>query len=93
MGRAFANEKGLSEHADLFAKGAVLAQDPLNFETLDFLDEEELRVLRREVTHKVSSSLFLGPRVCLRKLEDGGSGGRLAETESREEQSVACVKG
>lgn len=58
MGRAFAHEKGLSEHSELFAKGAVLAQDPLNFETLDNLDEEELRVLRREVTHKVRLSRF-----------------------------------
>jgi len=54
MGRAFAREKGLEEHADLFAKGAVLAQDPLNFESVDFLDEQELKVLRREVSHKVS---------------------------------------
>lgn len=57
MGREFATQKGLSEYADVFAKGAVLAQDPLQFESLEQLSEEDKRVIRREVTHKVRSSL------------------------------------
>lgn len=54
MGRAFAQEKGLGAEEEYFAKGAVVAQDPLAFETLDMLDDEDKRRLRREVTHKVS---------------------------------------
>lgn len=74
MGRAFARDKGLAEHTELFAKGAILAQDPLNFETLDILDDEELRVLRREVTHKVSFSRFFAWRACLHTMRAEGVG-------------------
>lgn len=57
MGKAFAHEKGLAEYEDEFAKGAVVAQDPLVFESLDILNDEDKRVLRREVTHKASRRL------------------------------------
>lgn len=53
MGRAFAVQKGLEEHAEEFAKGAMVAQDPLAFESLPMLNDEDRRVLGREVTHKV----------------------------------------
>ncbi|GJN94492.1 hypothetical protein Rhopal_007574-T1 [Rhodotorula paludigena] len=52
MGRAFAREKGLGEFEDEFAKGAQVAQDPLAFESLTLLNDEDRNVLRREVTHK-----------------------------------------
>ncbi|GAA5926328.1 sugar porter family MFS transporter [Sporobolomyces koalae] len=52
MGRAFAQEKGLGQYEEEFAKGAQVAQDPLAFESLPMLSEEDRTVLRREVTHK-----------------------------------------
>ncbi|KAK4703578.1 hypothetical protein P7C70_g2639, partial [Phenoliferia sp. Uapishka_3] len=52
MGRAFAKEKGLEEYTEEFEKGALIAQDPLAFESLEILNEEDKRVLRREVTHR-----------------------------------------
>lgn len=54
MGRAFAVEKGLGEYADDFAKGAMVAQDPLAYESIEMLNDEDRRVLAREITHKVS---------------------------------------
>ncbi|GAA5833127.1 hypothetical protein JCM3766R1_001406 [Sporobolomyces carnicolor] len=52
MGRAFAQEKGLAQYENEFAKGAQVAQDPLAFESLSLLDDEDRKVLQREVTHK-----------------------------------------
>ncbi|GAA5951544.1 hypothetical protein JCM3765_005965 [Sporobolomyces pararoseus] len=52
MGRAFANEKGLGQYETEFAKGAQVAQDPLAFESIEMLNDEDRNVLRREVTHK-----------------------------------------
>ncbi|GAA5967400.1 hypothetical protein JCM21900_001041 [Sporobolomyces salmonicolor] len=52
MGRAFAREKGLGEFELEFAKGAQLAQDPLQFESLTLLDEDDKAILRREVSNK-----------------------------------------
>ncbi|GAA5906000.1 sugar porter family MFS transporter [Sporobolomyces salmoneus] len=52
MGRAFAHEKGLGQYEDEFAKGAMIAQDPLAFEAITMLSEDDRTVLRREVTHK-----------------------------------------
>ncbi|GAA5951467.1 hypothetical protein JCM3765_005943 [Sporobolomyces pararoseus] len=52
MGRAFATEKGLGEYEEEFAKGAQVAQDPLAFESIAMLNEDDRNVLRREVTHK-----------------------------------------
>lgn len=49
MGRAFAQEKGLGQYETEFAKGAQVAQDPLAFESLDMLNDEDKAVLRREV--------------------------------------------
>ncbi|GAA5983984.1 hypothetical protein JCM11641_001416 [Rhodosporidiobolus odoratus] len=54
MGRAFAREKGLAEFETEFAKGAQIAQDPLAFEALTLLSEEDRDVLRHEATHKWS---------------------------------------
>ncbi|KAF2171108.1 hypothetical protein M409DRAFT_64087 [Zasmidium cellare ATCC 36951] len=49
---AFASAKGLNDKLDLLRKGALVAQDPANFENLDVLDEEEKDALRFEVAHK-----------------------------------------
>ena len=49
MGRAFSQEMGLGQYELEFATGAQVAQDPLAFESVSLLDEEDRRVLRREV--------------------------------------------
>lgn len=54
MGRAFAREKGLGEYEVEFARGAQAAQDPLAFESLPLLSDEDKDVLRRETTHRWS---------------------------------------
>ncbi|GAA6025689.1 hypothetical protein JCM10207_003829 [Rhodosporidiobolus poonsookiae] len=54
MGRAFAKEKDMPELEMEFAKGAQAAQDPLAFETLPLLSEEDKAALRHEVNHKWS---------------------------------------
>lgn len=47
-GRAFAINAGMPEKADLFAKGALLARDPLLYETLPLLDDEDRATLKQE---------------------------------------------
>ncbi|PCH43889.1 hypothetical protein WOLCODRAFT_26276 [Wolfiporia cocos MD-104 SS10] len=49
---AFAKHQGLGHLTEVFKKGALVAQDPLAFESLTYLSEEDKEVLRREVTHK-----------------------------------------
>ncbi|KAH8119191.1 proton myo-inositol cotransporter [Phellopilus nigrolimitatus] len=56
---AFANKYGLGHLSEMFAKGALVAQDPLAFESLDLLTEEEKEALRREQTHRWSQPLTL----------------------------------
>ncbi len=49
----FREEKGLPEDIlPLLKKGALVAQNPAAFETLDELDEGEKQALREEVTHR-----------------------------------------
>lgn len=48
----FAEEKGLNDSVELLKKGALIAQDPGNFENLDVLLEEEKEALRFEADHK-----------------------------------------
>ncbi|PGH12401.1 hypothetical protein AJ80_06708 [Polytolypa hystricis UAMH7299] len=48
----FAQEKNLTHIVDELKKGALVAQDPKAFETLDDLSEEEKDTLRRERTHR-----------------------------------------
>ena len=52
LGRNYARNHGLEEFEDEFARGAAVAQDPLAFESIDFLTDRDREVLRREVTHK-----------------------------------------
>lgn len=55
----FAQDKGLTEHVELLKKGALIAQDPANFENLTLLDEQEKETLRHEATHRWSHPLAL----------------------------------
>lgn len=51
-GKQFAESHGLEELVEVFQKGALVAQDPLAFEDLPMLDDDDRYILRREVTHK-----------------------------------------
>ena len=44
---------------DLLKKGALVAQDPPGFESLQELDEDDKITLRREITHKWSQPRIL----------------------------------
>ncbi|KAL8861920.1 MAG: hypothetical protein Q9178_001790 [Gyalolechia marmorata] len=48
----FALEVGLTEETHLLQKGALVAQDPPAFESVELLDEVEKEALRNEVLHK-----------------------------------------
>jgi hypothetical protein len=48
----FAQEKGLTEIVDVLKKGALVAQDPGNFESIDELDDAERAALRNEIGHR-----------------------------------------
>ncbi|KZP07383.1 hypothetical protein FIBSPDRAFT_964127 [Athelia psychrophila] len=56
---AFAAEKELTDILPHLQKGAVLAQNPADFETLSELDSEDKDVIRHERTHKWSHPLTL----------------------------------
>jgi hypothetical protein len=65
----FAQEHGLSEHVAILRKGALVAQDPTNFENLtgaETLTETEIYTLKREITHKwdVPRTLYLTIVTC-----------------------------
>ncbi|KAI0035865.1 hypothetical protein K488DRAFT_42360 [Vararia minispora EC-137] len=51
-GAAFAREHGLGHLEKEFAKGALVAQDPTVFETLEELSDDDKAILRREITHR-----------------------------------------
>lgn len=48
----FAEEKGLVDKVELLKKGALIAQDPANYENLDCLTDEEKEFLGFEAAHK-----------------------------------------
>ncbi|KAI4092715.1 MAG: hypothetical protein LQ339_007850 [Xanthoria mediterranea] len=48
----FAVEVGMTEQTSLLQKGALVAQDPPAFESVELLDEAEKDALRNEVLHK-----------------------------------------
>ncbi|KAG5963271.1 hypothetical protein E4U58_003613, partial [Claviceps cyperi] len=50
----FHDHKNLQDHIDLslLQRGALVAQDPANFEALDLLDDVEKNALREERTHR-----------------------------------------
>ncbi|KAI1463396.1 uncharacterized protein F4812DRAFT_463731 [Daldinia caldariorum] len=66
---AFAHEKGLEEHIPILRRGALVAQNPLDFEDQggeEALDEAEKEALRAEVTHRwrMPARLFLTIATC-----------------------------
>lgn len=50
----FASTHGLGHLESEFQKGALVAQDPVAFESLSILSEEDKAILRRELTHRWS---------------------------------------
>ncbi|UZJ56265.1 hypothetical protein CBS101457_005585 [Exobasidium rhododendri] len=56
---AFAMEKNLTEHTDLLKRGALLAQDPVNYATMDDLREDEKAAIQHENAHKWSHPFTL----------------------------------
>ena len=56
----------LSDKLSVFEKGALVAQSPDGFESMDELDEEDKRHLRREITHKwhLPRSLYFTIAIC-----------------------------
>jgi hypothetical protein len=48
----FARENDLGDITDLLKRGALVAQDPPNFESVDGITEEEKDAIRNEVLHK-----------------------------------------
>ncbi|KAM5430706.1 hypothetical protein McanMca71_005218 [Microsporum canis] len=48
----FATRYGMEDSLPLLRKGALIARDPANFETVEGLTEDERECIRREVTHK-----------------------------------------
>jgi hypothetical protein len=65
----FTREKGLSDHVEIFRKGALVAQDPNAYEEIsgaEALNEEEKAALLKEVEHKwrLPMKLFLTIATC-----------------------------
>ncbi|KAF4622132.1 hypothetical protein D9613_009095 [Agrocybe pediades] len=62
----FTEEKGLGDKFEIFKKGAILAQNPKDFEDMPELSEEDKEVIRRETTHRWSQSrdLYLTVIIC-----------------------------
>ncbi|KAK7043468.1 hypothetical protein R3P38DRAFT_2510089, partial [Favolaschia claudopus] len=55
----FAEEKNLKHLLPELRKGALVAQDPRSFESIDILEEEDKYHLRRETTHRYSQTFTL----------------------------------
>lgn len=51
-GANFAREHGMPDLAETFSKGALVAQNPMGFENMALLSEEDRHHLKREVTKK-----------------------------------------
>ena len=48
----FVQENGFQEQRDLLVKGALIAKDPAEFESVPGITEEEIKVIRNEVLHR-----------------------------------------
>lgn len=62
----FANDAGLSEATDLLKKGALVARDPHNYESVEGITEEEKTHIRNETEHKWRhpKALYITIAVC-----------------------------
>ncbi|KAL1753722.1 hypothetical protein FB107DRAFT_249987 [Schizophyllum commune] len=62
----FCAEKGLVEHVDLFKRGALLAQNPNDYEHIPELTEQDLAAVRYEHEHRWSQpgALYLTVIIC-----------------------------
>ncbi|GLB43015.1 putative major facilitator superfamily, sugar transporter (TC 2.A.1.1) family protein [Lyophyllum shimeji] len=62
----FAREQGMEDITPILKKGALLAQNPKDFENISELDEADKEVIRRETTHKWSQprDLYLTVIIC-----------------------------
>ncbi|KAF8885214.1 major facilitator superfamily domain-containing protein [Infundibulicybe gibba] len=62
----FARERGMEDMTLLLQKGALLAQNPKQFESIPDLDESDKAIIRRETTHKWSQprDLYLTVVIC-----------------------------
>lgn len=71
-GESFAKSYDLEYLSELFQKGALIAQDPLAFETLPLLTEDDKEALRREITYKWSqpNTLYYLVILCSSTLAD-----------------------
>lgn len=56
---SFCRDNNLSEHIDAFRRGALVAQNPDQMESISELTDDDRNVLRREVTHRWSQPLTL----------------------------------
>lgn len=54
----FANEKGMEDITLLLQKGALIAQNPSQFETIPELDEGDKEIIRQEVTRELYETLL-----------------------------------
>ncbi|KAF8063601.1 hypothetical protein FPV67DRAFT_1672617 [Lyophyllum atratum] len=63
---AFAREQGMEDILPILKKGALLAQNPRDFETMPELDEADRETIRRETTHKWSQprDLYMTVIIC-----------------------------
>ncbi|KAH0580337.1 hypothetical protein H2248_001841 [Termitomyces sp. 'cryptogamus'] len=63
---SFAREQDMLDIAPLLRKGALIAQNPKDFENISELDEKDKEVIRRERTHKWSQprDLYMTVVVC-----------------------------
>lgn len=55
----FAQEKGMMDKLDLIKRGALVAQEPAAFESIEMLQEDEKEALRFEAAHKWRHPLSL----------------------------------
>ncbi|KAK2467513.1 hypothetical protein APHAL10511_000368 [Amanita phalloides] len=62
----FAHEKDMEDILPLLRKGALLAQNPKDFENMPELDEADKAIIRREVTHKWNQpkALYMTVVIC-----------------------------
>lgn len=55
----FAQDKNMMDKLNLLKKGALIAQDPASFESIDMLEPDEREALRFEAAHKWRHPLAL----------------------------------